>query len=128
MKTRHGIVSFWLWMMIIFNVVYAMIILLNKNLLNNSVLALLYLIAMPLLNIAGASLILNWKKIGYWLVVVSSVWILPMIIFSDTNGELDEMVIIKVLSPIVLLAILHIKKDGVSCWENLSNNSDRTTD
>ena len=83
----------------------------NSGIYNKSI---AYLI-LGLVNIVAAALILNWKKFGFWLIVVTSVASLfvarPAVIVSSLIGL------------IVLVAVLQIKLDGVSCWEQLGKNN-----
>lgn len=130
MKTRHGFVSFWLWLGIITNVVFALIMISvftsnHLGLIWSLILALL----IPIMNIAGSVLLLNWKKFGFWLRVISSVFLIVIILFSYKSfSDSLDYIIIAVVSPIILLAILQIQKDGVSCWKQLSDTYDNIPD
>lgn len=121
MKTRHGFVTFWLWLGIIMNVVLALIMVSVFTSDNTIPLgSLLLVILTPVMDIVGSVLLLNWKKFGFWLRVISSVYFIVVILFSFKSfSESLDYIIMAVISPIILLAILQIQKDGISCWKQL---------
>ena len=122
MKTRHGFVTFWLWLGIIMNVVLALIMVSVFTSDNTIPLgSLLLVILTPVMDIVGSVLLLNWKKFGFWLRVISSVYFIVVILFSFKSfSESLDYIIMAVISPIILLAILQIQKDGISCWKQLA--------
>ena len=76
------------------------------------------------LNGAAAVLLLLWKKIGFWLAVASAVCMFILMILFSAIGGVSPMVAFSMmgalLGPVVLWAILQIRRDGVSCWKLLS--------
>lgn len=122
MKTRHGFVTFWLWLGIIMNVVLALIMV-SVFTTNNTlpILSLILALLIPVMDIVGSILLLKWKKFGFWLKVISGVIFIAIILFSYKSfSESLDYIIIAVISPIILLAILQIQKDGINCWKQLS--------
>lgn len=92
--------------------------------------------------IAGYYLMLKWKKKGFWINVVAGIanGVLSLILFSMIVNSIDAvgatitepkvshvismvytpvMAVIGIISVLVQWGILHIKKDGVSCWKQL---------
>ena len=120
-KQRPGFVTFWLWLGIIMNVVLALIMV-SVFTTNNTlpILSLILALLIPVMDIVGSILLLNWKKFGFWLKVISGVIFIAIILFSYKSfSESLDYIIIAVISPIILLAILQIQKDGISCWKQL---------
>ena len=83
--------------------------------------SLIIALLIPVMDIVGSILLLKWKKFGFWLKVISSVIFIAIILFSYKSfSESLDYIIIAVISPIILLAILQIQKDGINCWKQLS--------
>lgn len=143
-KQRHGFVTFWLVLMIIANIAGAIMQMLSANyaiwqyateekaklffyvehgMVDYYTYAVYFMVVLSIINVVGASLILNWKKVGYWLFLGSaSACLVIMISFAILGGVSNTVfssMLGAVLGPVVLWAILQIKKDGVSCWELL---------
>jgi len=138
MKNRHHrLVIFWLWLLIAFYSFYTFLaIQVFVRLLEWEVGTFFYLRALipaliGVLNVACLIFILRWKAWGFWCFVGFSAigWGLNYInylisIFNftikenfaiDISPDIDSHVMI--LIPIILVGILLIKKDGVSCFE-----------
>jgi len=120
MKKRLLFTTFWLWAIIIANAYLALMNFINVSLIDtNSDISVedyrsITWLILGLVNIVAAALILNWKKFGFWLIVVTSV-------ASLLGGQ--HAFIISMIGLIVLVAVLQIKLDGVSCWEQLGKNN-----
>ena len=84
--------------------------------------------------IIGYAMLLKWKKAGFWLMIIASVIIFgvdfyALSVMSDAYTEIGlsvdykslivKSILITLVSWGLLWAILHIKKDGVSCWSQL---------
>ena len=123
-KERHWFVTLWLWLMILANcwILIANFIgtmrvvqvyqeeagLLIKNMLSSMlVFALIIVFSIALL---------RWKKWGFWafcaLIPIALIWNIVTVIGLD-------IIILPVITVVVLLAILQIKKNGISCWKQL---------
>lgn len=156
-KQRHGFVTFWLWLGIIVNVIsIPLTIILYQRMSNLGYLGmqliaagididpfskaigshvLIMQIVAAIAGIAlivGYSLILKWKKSGFWLAVVVAVIVavVNVIMFNLIKNDylsigllLDFNPIVQLIatpiSLIILWAVLQIKKNGVSCWKQL---------
>ena len=143
-KERHGFVTFWLWFMIIGNIAGAIMQVMSANyavwayatqenaelffyvkhgMVGYYTCASYFMIVLSLINLAGAILLLKWKKIGYWLFVGSAATCLAIMIsfaiFGGVTPAVGSSMAGAILGPVVLWAILQIKKNGVSCWKLL---------
>lgn len=143
-KQRHGFVTFWLILMIIANIAGAIMQILSANYaiwqyateekaqlffyvehgkVDYYTYAVYFMVILSVVNVVGAILLLNWKKVGYWLFVGSASACLAIMISFAVFGGVTTTVLSSmlgaVLAPVVLWAILQIKKDGVSCWKQL---------
>ena len=137
---RNGFVTFWLWLIILANACatfayFAEAISTRSD--NNMI--LMYASAIfSVICILGATLLLKWKKWGFWLIVTAAAaYIFAIIYFCNEMAHTiaystaystyyeyptipQELLIFSTaLSLLILFAILHIKKDGKSCWSQL---------
>lgn len=143
-KERHGFVTFWLWLIVIGNVVgvimqamaanYAILayatdenakifFYFRHGIVDYYIYASYFMIVLSLVNIAGAIVLLKWEKLGYWLFVGSAATCLAIMVSFGILGGFTTAVVSSmigaVIGPVVLWAILQIKKNGVSCWKLL---------
>jgi len=142
-KERHGFITFWLWFGVIctVNATIVLIILIWLTDVLEQVPGLVWLTdvleQVPgldqfilLINICcmlGYMALLNWEKIGFWAVAIGQSIIASSTIFYETNlyGEtgLFGWLILTLFCFIpnagILYAILQLKRNAVSCWENL---------
>ncbi len=85
--------------------------------------AVYFMVILSVVHVVGAILLLNWKKVGYWLFVGSAsaclAIMIPFAVFGGVTTTVLSSMLGAVLAPVVLWAILQIKKDGVSCWKQL---------
>lgn len=77
-------------------------------------------IAAMIINIVSAVLLLKLRKCGFWIYLIShTIMLLVMILYANLGG-ITSIVIISMIeaiaSPMILYAILHIKKYGASSW------------
>lgn len=90
------------------------------NIFINSVLSMGIL---AVLSAVGIILVIKWKKIGWWIVLVASALslIIDCYLLYHGGNTVDGVAIcaFSILSPIIIWAILQIKEDGVSCWKQL---------
>lgn len=86
----------------------------------NGVLAMGILYAV---NAIGTFLVLKWKKLGYWMVLGSSViaFVIDVILLYNGGKTSDGLVfcIASILSPILLWAVLQFKSESQTCWNLL---------
>lgn len=74
LKKRHGCVSFWLWLVIICNLVYFFICgaAIFGGGYSNEILGYGLLASFALVNILGSILLMRWNKCGFYIFVISS--------------------------------------------------------
>lgn len=143
-KQGAGFVLFWLWLMIVANIgggifhainaqyatwLYAtsekaeLFFYVKHGMVDYYTYATYFMIALSLVNALGAILLLNWKKIGYWLFVGSSAACFAiMVSFAIIGGftiAVGASMFGAIAGPIILWAILQIKKNEVCCWKQL---------
>ncbi len=120
-KERHGAVTAWLVVMIIFNLVAAYMYFgqdLVQGSLNRGVsfYALIGLGILGIWNVICAVLLLRWIKWGFWGFVISAVCVFSINIYIG-------VVLIKCIAGLFgapfLYGILTIRKNNISAWENL---------
>lgn len=75
------------------------------------------------INAIGTFLIIKWKKLGYWIVLGSSILALLIdVILLYNGGNTSDGIafcIASILSPIILWAVLQFKSESQSCWKLL---------
>lgn len=122
MKERHGCVTAWLVFMIVANSIAVITYLFARSVIQKNLPAAIpswAFIALGLIAIANiifAVALLKWKKWGFQGFVFTS------IIAAGVNLETGTSVLQTLIGlggVIVLYAILRIRKDGVSAWDNL---------
>lgn len=120
-KQRHGCITAWLAFMIVINSLVAIMYLFAKgliasNLATYSTTMIMLLGVVSVANVVFAVMLWQWKKIGFWGFVVSSIvaLILNLIIGLGIGQSLFGLVGIA-----VLYGVLQIKKDNVSAWDYL---------
>lgn len=143
-KQRHWFVTFWLVIMIIANIAGGIMQILSANyaiwqyateekaklfffvehgMVDYYTYVVYFMVVLSIINVVGASLLLNWKKVGYWLFVGSAsaclVIMISFAIFGGVSKAVLSSLMGAVLGPIVLWAILQIKEKGFSCWKQM---------
>lgn len=129
-RSRHGFVTFWLWLMIVAN--FASMIV-SPLLGHNVILS----VVGGMIGITSAVLLLYWNKLGFWLFCAGAVLTAMSSIIMVVNGEVllqnfsapDIVLIImlvigSLLTVVILWAILQIRENGISCWGNLETSLD----
>lgn len=117
-KERNAFVTIWLYFLIVGNVLMSLISFFPKQAWGSnypdaaiplSIISGIF----GIINIIAIIMLLNWRKSGFLLLVTSSIIVgmLAMIASSLPVG---------LLGIVVLYFILQIKKNGKSCWEQLS--------
>ncbi len=124
LKERNGCVSFWLWAVLIANVVltiyYAVIMFDSQS--REAALGIGLCSILGLLTVLGAILLMRWNKNGFYMMAFSSIMAIIVNIFilkmepGTTMGSL--------VSIFIWWAILQIKEDGVSAWSQLQSGWD----
>lgn len=124
LKQRNGCISFWLWVAIIVNiamVVYYAVTMFSAYS-SEGALGLGLCSIFGVVNVLSAILLLRWNKIGFYMMVVSSIM---AIIVNICVLKMEPVAMIGSLFAIVIWwAILQMKKDGVSAWSQLQSGWD----
>ena len=126
-KKRNGFITFYLSAMIIVGILSGFSIIreayaemdFNKPLQTITII----IGGLILLNAVGASLLLIWKKIGYWLIVVSAVGGLFVACYLNyvmgMSTYMGTALYGSIINPLLIFGILQIRKSGISCWRLL---------
>lgn len=115
---RNAFVSIWLYFSIVANVLMSLINFFPKqawgsNYPDDAIPLSIVCGVFGVINIIAIIMLLNWRKSGFLLLTISSIigGLLAMLTSSFPVG---------LLGIVVWYFILQIKKDGKSCWEQLS--------
>jgi hypothetical protein len=120
-RMRHGFTSFWLIFGIIVCSLAAIFYLFLSNLFDE-----LYIYMPPgliaingvamLVQIVGLSLLLSWKKIGFWILIgVSAISLLVGL----ASGGSPRQIIGALVGIAICWGVLQLKKNGKTAWEQL---------
>jgi len=113
---RHGFITFWLILLIIGNSISIIAALALGVFSYLSIFA----IALNIVSIVSVVMLLQWKKIGFWIFLGCQV----LAAVLNATMQISEIAILSavgaVLGVAILWGILQIKKDGKSCWEQLN--------
>lgn len=121
-KQRHGCVTAWLILMIIANSISAMAYLfmsetLSENLPDPIPDSMKYaLILVGIANLILAIMLLQWKKWAFW--GFAATGIITLFINLSIGLGIGQS-LVGLLGVVILYAILQIKKDEKTAWENL---------
>ena len=120
-KQRHGCVTAWLVVMIIIHSLAAIIYLfasefIMNNLPNVSKTMIVLLGVFSVANVIFAVMLFQWKKIGFWGFIGTS--IVALIINLSVNISIGQ-VLGGLVGIAILYGILQIKKNNVTTWDNL---------
>ena len=115
---RHGFITFWLWTIIVGNIIMAIIEFFPKEMWGSNypdeyVVPSIISGFFSIINVVGAFVLLSWKREGYYIIAVSVV--LGSCIAMIMTGALP----IGIVGLMILWAVLQIKKNGVSYWKIL---------
>ncbi len=110
----HWFVQVWLGLMIAGN-----IFTITSSIREISQLTSIASIITSIINLIAVRCLLSEKKSGFWLIVFSSIIsMIVNIVFLGVEFAVLS-ILIGIISPLILWAILQIKKDGVSAWKHL---------
>lgn len=117
-QERHGFITFWLWAIIIGNILMAGVSFFPKAMYGSdypdayvifSIISGLF--AIP--NVIGAFMLLAWKKAGFWILAISA--ICGGLFAFFTTGALP----VGLLGLLILYFVLRITKNGIRYWDCL---------
>jgi len=135
-KIRHGFTTFWLVftlvIKILFFIAYISFLILYFSYINNylisyfqnwginnfSILLGLYIILLTLGTI-GIIFLFKWKKIGYWMYFTECIVSSSILFILDDQIYFSLPFGFNIGIIILMFGILHIKKNGISTWEQL---------
>lgn len=126
-KQRNGFITVWLGLIIIVNVFSGWSTIqsaVTNSFVQENIRTITALLGgLMLVVAAGAALVLAWRKIGFWLIVGAGVAGLCLscvryFIYGD-SVNLGMAVLGAIVGPILMYAILQIRKNGISCWSML---------
>lgn len=117
-KERNAFVSIWLYFSIVANVLVSLINFFPKqawgsNYPDAAIPLSIVSGVFGVINIIAIIMLLNWRKSGFLLLIISS-------IIGGLLAMLTSSFPVELLGIVVWYFILQIKKDGKSCWEQLS--------
>lgn len=75
------------------------------------------------INAIGTFLIIKWRKLGFWMVLVASAlaFIIDVVLLYYGGNTLHGLAFcfVSIIAPIILWAILQLKSESQSCWKLL---------
>ncbi len=106
-KQRHGFITFWLWFMIVINIIVGI-----TNFASGMGMITILAGGLSIVNVINAILLLNWKKVGFWLFIVTAICACVL----NFSLEMYSGAFGAVAGVAILFGILQLKKNDVSCW------------
>lgn len=121
-KQRHGCVTAWLIFIIVANSIVALLYLLGGNMIAQNIpggISTPFLIILGLLgvgNVFFAVLLLQWKKLGFWGFLGTSI---VALFINLSIGMSVGQSLFGLVGIAILYGVLQIKQGDTSVWENL---------
>lgn len=124
LKQRNGCITFWLWLVILSNIAITIFYAVGMFGADGSGDALGFGLCsiLGLVNVLSAIQLLRWNKVGFYMMVVSS--ILAMIVNVSVLNMEPVAVASSLVAIVIWWAILQMKKDGESAWSQLESGWD----
>ena len=125
-KKRHGFVTFWLVLMLVFNLIALIDQFSNNSNSFNSIMQSFGLMndysitfgkIQSSVYIISVCLLLYWKKIGFWLII--GIDIINAFVTSNTGSGIFLSFVLFAVANLFLFGILNFRKNGISTWECL---------
>lgn len=117
-RERNGFVSFWLWLCLVINVLFAIgyfaLLFSDRGLFARQpepIAIRLAWFALSLALVYGYWSLLKWRKLGW--TILCAVAVLNSIVNIATTGPAGFLSLLPLL---ILYLILQIRKNGISCW------------
>lgn len=121
-KKRHGCVTTWLVLMIVVNALSGMVYFFAQGMMQEvmpqipaSILLVLGFFSM--VNVACAILLFQWKQLGFWGFIGTSVVAFVINVAYDVGGMSTH--ISGLIGIAILYGILQIRGNDVSAWDNM---------
>lgn len=118
-KQRHGCISAWLWFVVTVNAVLTIFNLFTTDYFNGWVTGLLSVATLS--NVLAAILLLRWNKSGFYLFIINAVCNIVINIFIGAGFSSS---VYSLLAIAIWWALLNMKKDGVSAWQQMTEGWD----
>ena len=114
--TRHGFITFWLWLLLVSNAIMSIVSLLPKTMFGSNctdvfVISSVISGVFGIINVVGTIMLLSWKRVGFYIIALSAaIGNITVMIMTGTFP-------IGLIGIVILWFILKIKSDGISYWE-----------
>lgn len=124
LKQRHGCVTFWLWLVVLVNLGIALYysVLMFDVYTSEMSLGFGLLGILGIVNVLSAILLLRWNKLGFYMLLVSS--IIGLNVYIVLLGLLSATVLSSLFAVLIWWAILQIRKNGISAWKLMNGGWD----
>lgn len=122
-KSRNGFVTFWLWLGIIVNVLMGLAYLFTcftskgMSSAHEPMWSRIFGVASAAVMVYGYISLLKWRMSGFTIIVCMQIISALIGVFNGSNLLLAILSVLFSLG--ILYGVLHIRKNGVSCWNNL---------
>lgn len=123
-RKRAGFTTFYLWFGLIVNTIiglaYFATIFTRKGLWTayDPMYTRVYGFVASAILVLGYLLLMRWKKSGFYVLIGMAAVTLMMNLFSGET--ISFATFFPIISALILYAVLQIRKNGISCWEQLS--------
>ena len=133
LKQRHGCVTFWLWLIILTNILSVIIDIANIFNAPYREMSIIWGITgiSSIINILSAILLMRWNKIGFYITLVNTfLLIIASLLLLGNNSTLSlisSIIIASIISTVfafIFRGILQIKKNGISAWKLMEKGWD----
>jgi hypothetical protein len=126
-KERHIIVSIWLWLSIIGNIAFLIIMLFDVRIYGQRIIDTSEIggvvVLFSIVLIIDRILILKWKIIGFFIEIVAFGITYYVAIVNDYYYQAVPKMLIAMITLLIYFGILQIRKNGVSTWRHLLNEA-----
>lgn len=124
LRQRHGCVTFWLWLVLLTNLGSSLFYLVAMFDMNSSNISLGYglLAIVGLVAVLGAILLMRWNKLGFYVLLVSS--LVALFVNIGLLGLPSVTVLSSLVGVFIWWAILQIRKNGISAWKLMDSGWD----
>jgi hypothetical protein len=120
-KQRHGCVTAWLILMIVMNSLSAILYLFAGDMMSRTIpgittSTLIILAVLGIANVIFSALLFQWNKWGFWGFIITSI---AALVINLSIGIGIGRSLFGLVGIAILYAILQIKQNDVTAWENL---------
>lgn len=124
LKQRHGCVTFWLWLVVLANLVMALyyFVLMFDAYTSEKSLGFGFLGILGIVNLLSAILLMRWNKLGFYMMLACS--LVGLLVNVGLLGLPSATVLPSLFAVLIWWAILQIRKNGVSAWKLMNGGWD----